>query len=45
MIRCKNIVGVQSNGPHSQHDHRPEEWVSPQCKYFGSLKRDDPQLF
>ena len=42
MIRRVNIVGAQCNGTHAQHGQRPQEWGAPQCKYYGSVKHDNP---
>ena len=42
MIRWVNIVGTQCNGTHAQHDQRPQELGPPQCKYYGSMKINEP---
>ena len=41
MIRWINIVGAQYNGTHGQ---RPQEWGTPQCKYYSSVKHNDPTV-
>ena len=35
-------MGAQCNDPHVPHGQRPQEWGPPQCKYYGSVKHDDP---
>ena len=42
MIRWVNIVGSQCNDTYAQYDQRPQELCYPQCKYYGSMKRNDP---
>ena len=41
IIRWINIVGAQYNGTHGQ---RPQEWGTPQCKYYSSVKHNDPTV-
>ena len=41
MIRV-NIEAAQCSGTHALHDQRLQEWGSPQCKYYGSVKYGDP---
>ena len=45
MIRWVNIVGAQCIGTHVQHGQRPQEWGPPQCKYYGSVKHNDPAAY
>ena len=35
-------MGAQCNDTHAQHGQRPHEWGPPQCKYYGSVKHNDP---
>ena len=42
MIHRVYIVGAQSNHTHARHDQRPQEWGPPRCKYYGSVKHNDP---
>ena len=42
MHRRVNIVGAQCNDAHAQHGKRSQEWSSSQCKYYGSMKHNEP---
>ena len=47
MIRSVNIVGAQCYDTHTrvQHGQRPQEWGTPQSKYYGSVKDTRPICF
>ena len=38
------IVGAQFNGTHAKHGQRPQEWGLAQCKYYCSMKHNDPAV-
>ena len=35
-------MGAQCKGTHAQHGQRPHDWGPSQCKYYGSVKQNDP---
>ena len=39
-----NIVGAHCNVTHAQHGQRPQQWGTPQYKYYGSVRHKDPAV-